>query len=930
MAQQQGSVARAQCAILIEGELRTDVLNEALQKVVDRHDILRTSFECLPGMEIPIQVISDAAAICMEIDSCGLSKNNWLEEILKERAALPFDFGRAPLLRCCLKVLSREKHVLLLDIPSICSDAYTLRNLFREIGQCYAWQLSGEDPVDEPLQYIQFSEWQNELLEGEDASNGAEFWQAQLRSSSRAIVLPLETERTEPTAKGSRQSALETIDLTIGPELIERIESAARRFNVSPASFLLACWQILIYKLTGDSEVSVRVLADGRKFEELRGALGLFAKRLPVVEQFRDRSPFSKALERVSKTLSEAQAWETYFTSDELPLSEETSSSYDYPIAFEYEKGEEKREWGGVSFSLVKHQSNIDRFKVCLSCLRLTDSLTLCLRFDGARFESGSVELLMSYFSRLLESAAGNPELPVGELEVLGPDLSAKVLVEWNKTHQSFGVFRSIQQLLEAQAEQSPDGTAVKFLHQSITFSELNASANRLAHRLISRGVGPESRVVLFLDRSIDMISSLWAVWKSGAAFVPLDIAQPRARLKLMLEQARPSLILTHRELVGLLPETEGTVIATVIELDEEVEAGQISQCSGENPEVAVEPNNLAYLIFTSGSTGVPKAAMIEHHSVTNLLYALDDAIYDHQRGSVVSLNGPLAFDGSIKQVIQLATGHTLVIVPEQIRADGEGLIEFIEGQELELLETTPSQLNLMLEAGLLEGEGFTPKKILVGGEAIDQRMWGLINQATRVKFYNVYGPTECTVDATAVEVSRHPNTPVIGKPLANVRLYVLDQGLRPVPIGVPGVLFIAGAGVGRGYFGRPDLTAEKFLPDPFGDKGARMYSTSDIVKYHPDGALEYLGRADRQVKVRGNRVELGEIEAALLRVPEIKQAVVQLKVEASQTRVIAYVVSAEHKTDADKDEYVLDNGMSIAHQNREETEALYEEIFRK
>jgi len=918
LGQQQGSVSQAQCAILIEGDLCTDVLYETLQEIVNRHEILRTSFECLPGMDIPIQVISDAAAIRLELDSSDLTP----EEFFKEPATPPIEFGRAPLLRCCLKALSREKHLLLLDMPSICSDAYALRNLFREIVQRYGERLSGKNAVDdEPLQYIQFSEWQNELLEGEDAEKGAAFWQTQLRNSIRSTALPLEK---TPAIRGSLQFDLQTLALTSDPELTELIEAAAERFNVSPATFLLACWQVLIYRLTGEPDVAVRFLADGRKFEELRGALGLFAKMLPIVEQFRDTSPFSKVLERVSKTLSDVQAWESYFTSDELLLGDETPSSDDYPICFEYEEGEEKREAGGVSFSLTHHQSTIDRFKLCLSCVRLPRVFSLSLRFDRARFDPESVQLLLGYFYQLLQSAAANPQLPIGGLDLLGPELSSRLLVDWNDTHRSYDLSRCIHHLLEAQAVQAPDLTAVKFLDQSISFRELNSAANRLAHFLITYGATTESAIAIFLDRSIDMILSVWAIWKSGAAMVPLDISQPAPRLKSMLDQARPLMILTHRGLVHSLPTDQALVIA----LDDEPVAQEIGQCSAQNPEVYVDPHNLAYAIFTSGSTGPPKAAMVEHRSLINLLHALDDSVYQQQPASLVSFNAPLAFDASIKQLIQVASGHTLVIVPEQIRADGQALLDFLGSEGLEVLDTTPSQMSLMIEAGLLDQQRVTPGKILIGGEAIDFRTWQQLSKSS-IRCFNLYGPTECAVDATTVDVSSHPNATVIGKPLANVRVYVMDEALRPVPIGAPGQLFIGGTGVGRGYFDRPKLTAEKFLPDPFAANGARMYSTADIVKYLPDGSLVFLGRSDRQVKVRANRVELGEIEAALLSFPHIKQALVLPNEVDSQIRLIAYIVPTDQTGDLEKkDVYTLDNGMTIAHQNKEETDALYQEIF--
>ncbi|MFY9557648.1 MAG: condensation domain-containing protein, partial [Blastocatellia bacterium] len=625
---QQGRNAySSQCTILIEGELNKEVLTEALEKVAVRHEILRTTFHALPGVYVPIQTISSNGLFdYREADLSYLDpeeREASIEELSREDWRRDWDFERGPLVRFTLIALSKDRHSLLASLPSMCADRWSLKTLLHDISHAYATSFGVDDYSDEVVQYADYAAWQTKLLESDEAIAAREYWRAQSQLLNAIDNLPFEKSDDAASKFDPGSIAFE-----LPRDVAQNVFSVIDRCNVSAAEFFLACWQTLLWTLTKNSDIVIGYVSNGRKYEPLKTALGLYARSVPFHTHFENDFLFSEVLKSVVRAARDLHTQEDcFFWNESLSASEDPPF---FSVGFEYEEGEEKREWGGVSFSLVKHESIIDRFKLCMSCVRQTDSLSLILRFDAARFESASVELMMSYFSRLLESAAGNPELQVGELEVLGPDLSAKVLVDWNKTHQSFGVFRSIQELLEGQVEESPDGTAVKYLDQSITFRELNACANRLAHHLIRRGAGPESRVVLFLERSIDMIWALWAVWKSRAALIPLDIAQPRARLKLMLDQARPTLILTHRDLVGLLPETEGTVIA----LDEEAVGRQIRQCSAENPEQRVEPNNLAYLIYTSGSTGIPKGAMVEHHSVTNLLYALDDAIYDHQRGS--------------------------------------------------------------------------------------------------------------------------------------------------------------------------------------------------------------------------------------------------------------------------------------------------------
>jgi hypothetical protein len=637
--QQGGSDYYSQCTVLIEGELDKAALREALEKVVVRHEILRTTFHALPGVEIPIQAINGNAVF-------DYREATEPEEVSLEDRHAAWKFDTGPLARFSLIALAQDRHVLVATLPSMCADAWSLRTLVRDLSRAYA---ASFDTDDEVVQYADFSAWQTKLLESDEAVAAREYWREQ-----SALLTPISNLPFEKSDDTASRFDPRSIALKITPDAAQKLFAIS---DVSAAEFLLACWQTLLWKLTGNSDIVTGFISNGRRFEPLQTALGLYARSIPLHTHLENDFTFSDVLKSVSRAVRDAHTQEDCFVWNEgVSASEEQPF---FSVAFEYEEGEEKLESQGVSFSLIDHQSTVEKFKLCLSCVRLPESLSLFLRFDAARFDQESVELLSSYFSHLLESALANPDIPLAQLDILGPELAAKVLVDWNNTHHRYPDTSFIHQLLEDQARQNPSRPAVKFLQQSMSFGELNAAANRLAHYLVSKGAEPEARVVVFLERSIDMISSLWAIWKSGAAFVPLDVTQPRARLGVMLEQANPSLIITHRDLVPSLPDTEAAVIA----LDEE--ADEISQCSTENPDRPVQPNNLAYLIFTSGSTGLPKAAMVEHHSVVNLLFALNDAVYERQGSSHVSLNGSLAFDGSIKQVIQLAAGHTLVIVPD-------------------------------------------------------------------------------------------------------------------------------------------------------------------------------------------------------------------------------------------------------------------------
>lgn len=464
-----------------------------------------------------------------------------------------------------------------------------------------------------------------------------------------------------------------------------------------------------------------------------------------------------------------------------------------------------------------------------------------------------------------------------------------QVLVEWNDTRLDYPKEVCIHELFETQVEQTPEAIAVVFEDEQLTYDELNCRANQLAHYLQKLGAGPEVLVGICLERSLEMIVGVLGILKTGGAYVPLDSTYPKDRLALMLSDSQVPLLLTQNRLLPELPKQETTPVCL------DTDWGLISQESTKNPASGSKPENLAYVIYTSGSTGRPKGVMIQHRSVLNLSQGLRQAISAYQQEAQlrVSLNGPLAFDTSVKQFIQLLQGHTLEIIPEMLRFEGSALLSYIQQRQVDVFDCTPSQLKLLISSGLLTEAKPAPKYVLLGGEAIDETTWQALAQAKGIDFYNVYGPTECTVDATICSVQALPDKPTIGRPIANTQVYILDQHLRPVSIGVPGELYLDGIGLARGYLNDPALTTGKFVPNPFSDKpGARLYKTGDLVRYLPDGYISFLGRVDHQVKIRGFRIELGEIETALSQHPAVKEAVVLAPEDAAgDKRLVAYVI---------------------------------------
>ncbi|HEX8087553.1 MAG TPA: amino acid adenylation domain-containing protein, partial [Blastocatellia bacterium] len=441
-----------------------------------------------------------------------------------------------------------------------------------------------------------------------------------------------------------------------------------------------------------------------------------------------------------------------------------------------------------------------------------------------------------------------------------------------------------LHELFEAQVERTPGEVAVVFKQQQLTYRQLNRRANQLAHYLRSLGVGPDVPVGICMIRSIEMAVSVLGILKAGGGYVPLDPASPRDRILFILEDTRVPVLLT----LGEAPREYG---GRTVDLNSN--RADIAGESEENPVNQTAAENLAYVIYTSGSTGIPKGVMVQHNSVVNLAEALHERLYDSRDVHLrVSMNAPLVFDAAVKQLVQLFYGHTIHILPEEARLDARELIDYASRQALDVLDVTPAMLRILLSARSHDGRASSPSRVLVGGEAIDEATWQFMAGDEGVTYFNVYGPTECTVDTTVCRVQKSLSKPTIGRPLANIRVYILDKELNPVPIGVHGEMHVAGACLARGYLGRADLTADRFIPDPFADEpGARMYKSGDLARYLPDLSVEFIGRVDQQVKIRGFRIELGEVESVLGHHPGVREAVVMAREDSpGDKRLVAYV----------------------------------------
>ncbi|HEX7184125.1 MAG TPA: amino acid adenylation domain-containing protein, partial [Thermoanaerobaculia bacterium] len=906
---QGGSAFVLQCTLRLRGDLDRRALREAARRLVERHEILRTSFELLPGMQLPIQVILEhSGPVWREVDLGGEPAE--LGNLEKLEASVPFHRGETPHVRLTLASIDPADHALVVTQPALCSDPRSLVNLAYELSKLYEIELHGLEPLPEPLQYVQFSEWHNDLAVEEASAEGREFWRKRLDTPNE-MALPFESR-----SDGSP-------DLSVAWSLPTDLVKGALRLTGEQGlpDLLLGCWALLLSRIAGNEEVTMWCLFDGRKYDELRDALGLFARYLPLCLRFSEGMSAVRLIKRMGEVTREGAEWQEYFGLDGDRLPE----TFLPPLGFDFQSFPEPWESGGLCFSLERMDGRLEHLRLQLSCSRSSEALRVKIRAEDAGLDSAAIAGLAHRFERLLRSMVEGPSGQVFELEILSAEERRQLLSEWNGASLEYPRNAVLPRLFEEQVERTPDAPAVCAGEEVLSFTEVNLRANRLAHHLRRLGAVPESRVALCVGRSVRQIIAVWGILKSGAAYVPLDPMQPRQRLLSMLEDAGVGLVVADREFRELFNGFPG--ISTVL-----VDDTALERESGENPQIPLYPFHLAYVIYTSGSTGRPKGVMVRQDGVVNLLLALEERVYaGAELGLRVSLNAPLSFDASVKQIVQCLRGRTLVAVPEEVRANGEELLAFLARQRVEVLDCTPSQLLLLFEAGLGRERGCL-RRVLVGGEAVSPLLWDRLAALPDTKCYNVYGPTECTVDTTACEVAAHTH-PVLGRPLANVRSYVLDHRLQLVPAGMSGELCVGGKGLARGYIGRPDLTAEKFVPDPFGgNPGGCLYRTGDLARWRRDGLLEFLGRIDHQVKVRGFRIELGEIEAILRQHPGVAEAVAVLRGDlgSEHSYLAAYAVPRRRWAARveGRSRRALPNGLAVVEQNRDETEYLYEEIF--
>ncbi|MET0396637.1 MAG: non-ribosomal peptide synthase/polyketide synthase [Longimicrobiaceae bacterium] len=872
-------------ALRLRGELDVTALRASVDALVRRHETLRTTLQERDGA--PVQVVHPAAPVkLVELDLRGLpgaDRDIEAARLAAEESLLPFDLARGPLLRCTLLRLDDDDHVLCFTLHHVVTDGWSMDVLVREVSALYAAFSRGEEAhlPELPVQYADFAVWQREWLSGEVLDEQIGYWKDALAGAPP--LLEIAVDRPRSAAQGTRAG----MHSFVLPDTVAAgLRALSRREGATLFMTLLAAWQTLLVRYAGQEDVVVGTPIAGRTRVELEGLIGFFVNMLPMRGDLAGDPTWAALLGRVRETALGAYAHQHLPFErlvDELAVERSLTHAPVFQAIFALARAAVRDE--GLSLGTVRLEPFGDpleetKFDLSLRMVDEEDGLAGALIYRAALFEAATAARMASHLETLLESMASDSRQRLSEVPLLRGAEREQLLHAWNGADTGYTGELCLHELVHAQVLRTPDAPALRSGEQSLTYAELYARACRLANLLRGEGVGPEVRVAISMDPAPEAIVAVLGVMLAGGAYLPLDPELPAERRAYMIRDAAPTLLLTQASLADRLADC-GLPLFRV-----DAEAGRIARESDEAPRTGVRPGNLAYVIYTSGSTGRPKGVLVEHGGVGNTVVELA-RVYGAGPGDRSLLFAPLHFDASVGDVfVGLTSGAELVVAPREAMLPGEDLLRLLKEQRITHLKTMPSALAATPVEPLPE-----LRTLVTGGDvcpAEQVRRW-----APGRRYFNGYGATEASIRNTSSAYTADVGDPPIGRAVANTQLYVLDAWLEPVPVGVAGELYIGGVGVARGYLGRPDLTAERFLPDPHrGVAGARLYRTGDVGRRRADGEIEFLGRADHQVKVRGYRVELGEIEAVLRTHERVRETVVLLREDVpGQPRLVAYVV---------------------------------------
>jgi amino acid adenylation domain-containing protein/thioester reductase-like protein len=908
--------------IYMRGPLNEEALERAIKELIKRHEILRTTFTGMksrplysiipgstgpmsipPASSLPMQAVSPISLFTlakMDVrDRPPAVRDDQIKRLATDEARRPFDLTHGPLMRATLVRLGDEEYRLYLTMHHIITDGVSLHTvLLNELSTLYSAFLSGQpSPLPElPIQYADFSLWQRRTHTAEALEPQIAYWEKKLAG---VPVLALPTDRSRPAIQ-IFQGAKYFVSLD--KDLSDALKALSRREGVTFFMTLFAVFNALLYRYSGQDDIVVGTVSASRSRPELQSLIGFFVNPIVLRTDVSGNPSVRQLLARVRDVTLEAFAHDEVpfeMLVEQLKVPRTRSQNPIFQVAFVYEPPLPKLVSG---WTLSQHDidTGTSKFDLTLDVDDRPDGTIIRFEYDKSLFDEATIDRMATHFQNLLRATAENPDLQLSELPLLTP-VEVRKLLDWRQTRASFPADVCLHEVFEAQVARAPKATALYCDGASRSYQQLDRQANQVANYLRSLGVGPDTMVGLCMERSVGMMVGLLGILKAGGAYVPLDPNYPAARLLFMLEDTGTQVILTERQFVEKLPTSRAKVVCL------DTDWATIAAQSDVKPEVSVTPDNLAYIIYTSGSTGRPKGVMIPHRNVVRLFNATEEWFGFNQR-DVWTMFHSYAFDFSVWEIWgALFYGGRLVIVPYSVSRSPEAFYELLCSQGVTVLNQTPSAFRQVIHVE--EYEGVSPKLklryVIFGGEALDfqsLKPWFDRHGDQSPKMINMYGITETTVHVTYRPVTkadlRLGTGSRVGVPIPDLEVHILDPHLQPVPIGVAGEIYVGGEGLARGYLNRAELTAERFIKSPFSDApDARLYKSGDRGRYLMDGDIEYLGRIDHQVKVRGFRIELREIESILVQHPEIRESLVIVREDSpGDQRVVAYLVKARQK----------------------------------
>ncbi len=884
-------------AVRIQSEVDAGAMRRAFQKLIERHPALRTTFSTVEGT--PVAVVCEEVEVSFDFEEVS----SWNEELLNQHltnlALLPFNLETGPLFRVNLFRRDTAEYVLMLVAHHIVVDFWSLAILVHELGELYEAERHGRAVNLAPISktYADYVGWQTETLNGPEGLRLWEYWKKQLGGS--LPVLDLQHDHLRPAVQTYRGSSY---NFELDVVLTRQLKALGKNHDATLYMTLLAAFQALLYRYTGQEDILVGSPAAARSRAAFSNVVGYFVNPLVLRADLSGNPSFAQFLNSVRSTVLDAFAHQDYpfaLLVKQLQPERDVSRSPLFQVTFVLQQAQLLKEQGLAAFALgqagaplrlgelaletMSLDQRVAQFDLSLIMAEVGGGLRASLEYNTDIFDEPTIVQIARRFQILMQGIVADPLQPVSSLPLLSDEDRRQLLVEWNDTARDYPQQSCIHELFEQQVARTSEQVAVVFGEEKVSYRELNERANQLAHHLRSLGVGPEARVGILLERSVDMLVALLGVLKAGGAYVPLDPQYPAERVRFMLNDAQVGVLLTEQRLSSLLPAAD----TRVIYLDHD--SAQLSTAPVSNLQTAMMAENLAYVIYTSGSTGTPKGVAITHRSAATMLRWAQEVFSAEQlRGVLASTS--ICFDLSVFEIfLPLSVGGKVILARNALE-----LPQLAARDEVSLINTVPSAMAELIRSG---GVPETVQTVNLAGEALKAELVQQIYEhSAATQVWNLYGPSEDTTYSTYALIGKENNGRVpIGRPVACSQVYLLDQRLQPVPVGITAELYLGGEGLARGYLGRPGLTAEKFIPDPFGtEAGGRLYRTGDLARYLPDGNIEYLGRVDHQVKIRGYRIELGEVEARLAQHPGVRESVVLAREDEQRgARLVAYVEAA-------------------------------------